>query len=712
MISEDSEFSRKKSHLWVTICMAIVLSSYRLISLATNQAKVFCLNYTELPVVDVISNMLFFWLLGLLWITYHHWKKAVDYNHQLESILKSISPDAITVIDRNHKITMCSRQIESMFGIPCKTLVGKTTDSLYFDRHTRGEKGKIANRLEKYGFHVSYATGKRGNGDLFPLEIITGTIDGDKGAVILMRDITRRRNTEDALRESEARFELFMRYLPGCAFIKDGDSKYIYLNKYHERIYGWDISKALGKSDSELMPADQANQIAENDKRVLNDNSAIHYVRRTENNDKPISLLTYNFPIPPGSNGSTMIGGISLDITEQEKAEEKHRKIEKQMLQAQKLESLGILGGGIAHDFNNLLMGILGHADLALAKLPKTDPARRNIEEVVVSTQRAADLANQLLAYSGEGKFVVETVNLSNMVEEMNNLLRVSISKKAKLIFNLDENIPATKCDTTQIRQVIMNLVVNASDAMEDNSGEISIRTGSIPGSDDTFDNTYLTAPMTDDKYVYVKISDTGMGMDEATRLHIFDPFFTTKFTGRGLGLAAVMGIIRSHKGSITLDSIPGKGTTFTFYLPASNLTIDEKNNSVNNPESWQSCGTVLIADDEQTVLQVAKMMLETMGFDVVTVENGLQALNVIKNDPKKFCCVLLDLTMPDLNGIETYYEMRKLNPEIPVILSSGYNKQDEIAEIQDENLPLFLKKPYRLDSIRNTFREALKDKG
>ena len=405
----------------------------------------------------------------------------------------------------------------------------------------------------------------------------------------------------------------------------------------------------------------EAGQIAENDKHVLNNNSAIHYVVRTENKGEPISLLTYKFPIPPQTNGSTMIGGISLDITEQEKAENERRKIEKQMLQAQKLESLGVLGGGIAHDFNNLLMGMLGHADLALSILPKDAPARRNIEEVVISAQRAADLANQLLAYSGEGKFVVETVNLSTMVEEMNNLLRVSISKKAKLIFNLDEKIPATKCDTTQIRQVIMNLIVNASDAMEDKSGEITIETGSIQRADNTFDNTYLAAPLTEDKYVYVRISDTGIGMDEKTRLRIFDPFFTTKFTGRGLGLAAVMGIIRSHKGSITLDSAPDKGTTFSFYLPASDLTANDKKKSQDKTEEWQGSGTVLIADDEQTVLQVATMMLETMGFDVVGVDNGLKALKELNEglmNPLKVLAVL-EIYIPK-RFLENHYAENK----------------------------------------------------
>jgi len=708
-MSLDSIDIRKDGeHLWVILSIVMILSAFRIISMLPAQVATFFNSYTDFPVVMLITNMLFFWLLGLLWIAYHRWKNTITHNCKLEDILRSISPDSIAVVNRNRKITMCSGQIEAMFGIKPKSLVGQSTDKLYFDRRIRGEKGEIANNLEKYGFHVGYATGKQNNGDTFPLEIITGAITGNKGAVILMRDITERRKTETALRDSEARFELFMRYLPGCAFIKDADLKYIYLNSYHEKAYGWKVSDTLGKRDSDLLPQKQAELISQKDRQVISNNSDTHYITHTERDGESRSLLTYSFPIIPQGNGRTMIGGVSLDITDQEKAENDRHKIEKQMLQAQKLESLGVLGGGIAHDFNNLLMGMLGHADLALTKLPADAPSRQNLEEVIVSAQRAADLANQLLAYSGEGKFIVETTDISDMVQEMSNLLKVSISKKIILNFDLNQTIPAVRCDPTQIRQVIMNLIVNASDALDSTSGEISIDTGSAHLTADNFNDTYLGSKLPDGQYVYVRISDTGIGMDEKTRLSVFDPFFTTKFAGRGLGLAAVMGIIRSHKGAIALESKLGKGTTFTFYLPASTETAKKQTSDSHNKTSWKGSGTVLVADDEESVRDVAKMMLETIGFDVIVTQDGEEAMKEFKKNPERFCSILLDLTMPKLGGIETYHEIRKTNTNIPIILSSGYNKQDEITQIQGENLPAFLKKPYRLDSIRDIFRLAL----
>jgi PAS domain S-box-containing protein len=703
---------KEKKYLWVTICMLILLSAFRLVSQVSISVGDFFLKYTEFPVVDFLSNLLFFWLLGLLWITYHHWKRATEYNHKLEDILSSISPDAIAVIDRNRKITMCSGQINSMFGMKPEKIIGKTTDILYFDRRLRGEKDEIANNLKEHGFHLGYATGKRTDGSTFPLEIITGVINGDKGAVILMRDITRRKNTEKALRESEARFELFMRYLPGYAFIKDAKGKYIYINRNCEVISGKKINiDILGKSDHDLLWPNEAKEVSEHDKTVLNENKDINYIAKIKIGDDTRSFITYKFPIEAhGGSEEKMIGGIAFDITEQEAAEQKQREIEKQMLQAQKLESLGILGGGIAHDFNNLLVGILGQADIAHDQLPENSPARKNIEEVISAAQRAADLANQILAYSGKGRFIVETFNISKLVEEMSNLLQVSISKKAKLILNLNKDIPPTKCDVTQIRQVIMNLIVNASDALEDNPGEISIKTGTIVNPSESIENSYLGESLPDGEYVYVTISDSGIGMDEKTCQRIFDPFFSTKVTGRGLGLAAVMGIIRSHNGSITLKSTPDEGTAFTFFLPVAEPSSSQKKKTTKTTEKWRGSGCILVADDENTVRQVAVLMLENMGFSVVGVSDGLKALAEIRDNPEKFCCVLLDITMPDMSGIETYHEIRKINSEIPIILSSGYNKQDEILHIDEDNHPLFLKKPYRLESIRNIVKTAVEN--
>jgi len=709
MIRHIRNIKREAMQLWIAIGIVLVLSAYRLTAEMLSEVESFFAAYTEVPVALFILNGLFFWLLGLLWIAYRRWREALLGQKELEHVLMSISPDSLVVINRDRVITMCSGQVEAMFGLKEKDLIGQKTEILYFDRRLRGEKGEIATRLEKFGFHVGYATGKRRDGSTFPLEVITGTIREQQGAVILMRDITERCNIEDALRHSEARFDLFMRYLPGFAFIKDSNGRRVYMNSNYERVYGWSIPECIGKTDTDLHGPDLARQFAVTDAQVLEEKRAVRYITRMERKGTEMALLTVKFPIPATEGGETMVGGLCLDVTEQEAAERERRKIERQMQQAQKLESLGVLAGGIAHDFNNLLMGMLGHADLALTRAGADDGVRRHIEEVVSSAQRAAELANQLLAYSGEGKFLLEVVNLSDVVEDLSGLLKVSVAKKALLHVNLDRALPPVECDATQIRQVLMNMIVNASDALENKPGTITVETGTVRRTAKDFAAmSAWGAAMKDGDYVYVKITDTGIGMSEGTISKIFDPFYTTKFAGHGLGLAAALGIVRSHHGTIAIESTPGKGSVFTVYLPATDKPVTMSARAEQLADSWRGSGTVLLADDEDTVREVASMMLEAIGFDVMCVENGREAVAAVKEHAHRLRAVLLDLTMPEIGGVEACHAIRMFNREIPIVLSSGYNKEEDVAAASGVSKPLFLKKPYRLDAMRSAFKRAL----
>ncbi len=709
MLAPVGNAKRESMHLWIAIAIVMVLSAYRLTVEMLPEMEQFFGVYTKFPVAILLMNALFFWLLALLWIAYHRWLAAVVIKGELERALMSISPDSLVVINRDRVITQCTGQVESMFGLKQKDLVGKKTDVLYHDRRLRGDKGEIASRLERFGFHVGYATGKRIDGGTFPLEVITGAIRYQQGAVILMRDITERCNIEEALRHSEARFELFMQYLPGFAFIKDAHGRRVYMNRNYEREYGWNIPQCLGKTDAELFLPELAAQWAETDAAVLADNQALRYVARIGEAKDERVLLTIKFPIPAGENGEPMIGGLSLDITEQESAERERRMLELQMQQSQKLESLGALASGIAHDFNNLLMGMLGHADLALTHMAEDNPARWDIEKVATSAQRAADLANLLLAYSGEGHFLLEVVDLSNVVKDISALLKVSISKKAVLHIHLATRVLPVECDATQIRQVLMNLIVNASDALEDRPGSITLETGKTVLTAHDFEGTIPGGKgLKAGAYVYVRVTDTGTGMDEGTRGKIFDPFFTTKIAGHGLGLAAVLGIVRSHYGTISIVSAPGNGSSFTVYLPSTDKRPADHVVSAEVVENWQGSGVVLLADDEETVREVAQMMLESIGFDVLCARNGREAIEIARQDNIQLEAALLDMTMPEIGGADAARALRALRPELPVILSSGYNKQDDAAIASVTSWPLFLKKPYRLDAMRAIFKQAL----
>jgi len=388
------------------------------------------------------------------------------------------------------------------------------------------------------------------------------------------------------------------------------------------------------------------------------------------------------------------------DITEEQRLKE-------QMGHAQRLESLGVLAGGIAHDFNNLLTAIMGNAGLARSKLKSASPANEHLLRIEGSTRKAADLCKQMLAYSGKGKFIVQALNLTNMVEEMLDLLQVSIAKNVVLKFDLSQALPVVEADASQLQQVIMNLVINASEAIDNNSGVISVATGVMQADHRYLSETWLDEGLSEGRYAYLEVSDTGCGMDKTTMAKIFDPFFTTKFTGRGLGMSAILGIVRGHKGAIKVYSEPGRGTTFKVLLPITELSVAEPEVQQNNSANWHGEGTVLIVDDEETIREVAGLMLEEMGFDVLLAENGLVGVDLYRKHQAEIVAVLLDMTMPKMNGEETFCELRRINPDVTVILSSGYNEQDATQRFLGKGLAAFIQKPYAPEELCNIMMEV-----
>ncbi len=394
---------------------------------------------------------------------------------------------------------------------------------------------------------------------------------------------------------------------------------------------------------------------------------------------------------------------------ERRKSEEERRTLEAQIQQAQKLESLGVLAGGIAHDFNNLLTGILGNADLALMDLPADAAATGNLREIKTTAERAADLSRQMLAYSGRGSFIIEPIDLNDLVTEMVHLLDVSISKKAVLKLELAPDVPVMVGDATQIRQVLMNLITNASDAVGDEDGLISISTGWLECDRASLAGAYLDDQLDEGAYIYLEIADTGCGMDEETRRRIFDPFYTTKFTGRGLGLASVLGIIRGHKGAIQVDSKPTKGTRFRVLFPAGERPTTPHAKKEPVLEVPVASGTILLVDDEEAIREVGSRMLEQAGFTVATAVDGVEAVEYFGHHADSVACVLLDLTMPRLGGEETYRELRKIRPDVPVILSSGYSEREVDERFEGQGIAGFVQKPYLAAELVSKVRAVVR---
>ncbi|GFE60581.1 response regulator [Geobacter sp. AOG2] len=403
-------------------------------------------------------------------------------------------------------------------------------------------------------------------------------------------------------------------------------------------------------------------------------------------------------------DGYPAIMGVARNVDERKKAAQEHLKLEQQLLHAQKLESLGVLAGGIAHDFNNILTSIIGNADLALLRINKESPGVENLHKIEEAATRAADLARQMLAYSGKGKFVIESINLNRLLEDMLHMLEVSISKKAVLRLNLNPDIPAVEADATQIRQIVMNLVINASEAIGDKSGVIAVTTGCMECDKNYLKDVWLVENISQGTYVYLEIADTGCGMDKQTLSKIFDPFFTTKFTGRGLGMAAVLGIVRGHKGTVKVYSEPNKGTTFKILLPASSKPAAISNRA-SVEHIWKGSGTVLLVDDEETVKDIGTEMLKELGFTIMTANDGREAIEIFRTTPG-ISFVILDLTMPHMDGEQCYRELRQLKPDVKVIISSGFSEQEVTQKFAGKGLAGFIQKPYKLSALKEAIQK------
>ena len=525
-----------------------------------------------------------------------------------------------------------------------------------------------------------------------------------------LTDITPLKRQEVELSKSASAMRTMMENQPYLAWLKDREGRFLAVNSAFANACGRKTpEEVVGKTDFDVWPQALAQGYVSDDLEVMDRRAKKIVEEPILNGEETIWFETFKSPIV--NNQGEVIGtaGSSRDISERKRAEEERRKLEKQVMQAQKLESLGILAGGIAHDFNNLLTSILGNADLALRELSPVAPSCEHVEDIIQASRRAADLCRQLLAYSGKGRFVIQALSLNEIVTEMAHLLSVSISKKAVVKYHLSGNLPMVRADATQLRQVVMNLMTNASEAIGDRSGVIVLTSGVVDCDeqylkDVTGGGDHLPAG----QYAYLEVSDTGHGMDRETLARIFDPFFTTKFTGRGLGLAAVLGIVRGHQGAIRVYSEPGKGTTFKVLLPVCDQPAEPRGSLGTQLGDWKGQGLVLLVDDEETIRTMGRRMLERGGFKVVTAVDGLDAVEKFKQHQGKIRLVVLDMTMPHMDGDACFRELRALNPDVKVIMTSGYNEQEIIGRFLGKGLAGFVQKPYTMAELLPKIRESL----
>jgi signal transduction histidine kinase/ActR/RegA family two-component response regulator len=463
----------------------------------------------------------------------------------------------------------------------------------------------------------------------------------------------------------------------------------------------------LGRNISELALPDRLHEESEILERLRSGERMESFdTVRLRKGGKPVEVSLTVSPIHDEAGQITGASHVARDTTEQKRQAD-------MMRQTQKLESLGVLAGGIAHDFNNLLVGILGNASLALEQIPMDSSARMSINEVLAASDRAAALTRQMLAYSGRGRFILERIDLSTYVQETIPLIKAAIPRTVELRLELDEDIPPIEADAAQMQQLVMNLVINGAEAIPDGKpGTVTIATRR-----QTVDVRHVGAQvgaaagasqLKPGLYALLEVSDTGSGMDEATRTRIFDPFFTTKFTGRGLGLAAVQGIVRGHWGSIQVSSASGHGSVFRVLFPAKEGAFAGPLREQQVTRDLTGRGSILVIDDEEIVRRMAKQALEHYGYSVVMAEDGERGLEVFRMKSDLIQCVVLDLTMPIMSGEQTLPRLKSVRADIPVILSSGFSEAEAVQRFQGRGLEGFIQKPYKAATLAEKVRDVI----
>jgi PAS domain S-box-containing protein len=537
-----------------------------------------------------------------------------------------------------------------------------------------------------------------------PIRHANGSVS--KQSMIL--DITHRRLAEEELKASEEKYNKLFQHSNDGIILHDEPGIILDANARALELLGYDLPTLLATNIRDLHAPGAQAQLGKAFQSITDTGTASFEVEflRKDLSTFPAEVSSSLFEV----GGKPVVQSMIRDISERRRAERERVELERRFQHAQKLESLGVLAGGIAHDFNNLLTGVVGHADLALQYLSTDVPPGRYVQEIRKTAEQLADLTDQMLAYSGKGQFLVRSVSLSQVVEDMKDLVRVSISKRANITYDLAADLAPVDADVVQLRQVIMNLLTNASEALKDGTGDIQVTTGIMDADRVFLTRTALGTDLTEGRYAFLQVSDTGEGMDDDTQERIFEPFFTSKATGRGLGLAAVQGIMQGHGGTIDVESRSGRGSAFTLVFPLSQSPPTEAREVGNVDLASRLSGTILIVDDEPVIIEVAGRMLAASGFHVLSATNGRDALAILRAHMEDVSLVLLDLTLPHMDGMAIYREIRKLSSTLPVVLASGFSEQEAVRQFegQGEGLAGFIQKPFRMAVLLDAIRHAL----
>jgi two-component system cell cycle sensor histidine kinase/response regulator CckA len=630
------------------------------------------------------------------------------YDTHYRLVVQNAPDYAIFTMDLEGIIRTWNPAAARIMGYSEAEIVGQTA-ALIFTAEDRAagiperemRAAREAGKAEDVRWHL------RKDGSRFWANGIMTALNDDSGRCVglakIVSDATQRKQMEDALRQSEQRFRQAIEQLPLSTQIVAPDGRLLQVNHASEALLGLTVEELRERNlfQVEQLAATGVTGLLQRAfaGEAVTGQPVCYVPARGPRAGETIWIETLAYPVKDETGQVKEVVVVQADVTERRYAEDALR-------HTQKLESIGVLAGGIAHDFNNMLTGIMGNTALALRE-PSIGQARPFLDEVILAAERAAQLTRELLAYAGKARVYAQTIDLRKALPELSRLVQAAMSKKVSVQFDLDATCPAIEADLGQLQQLVMNLVLNAADAYGTETGTVVVRSRCKDVTADYLRRHFASYELPPGRYVCLEVEDTGVGMDDETQRRIFDPFFTTKFLGRGLGLSAVLGIVRAHHGGLQLTSAPGKGTTFTVLLPASAAPAPAVE-SASPAETLGGNGVVLVVEDEGAVRRVAKVGLEAYGYTVTLAENGREGLEQLERLAGRVDLVLLDLAMPVMDGEETMGEIQRLYPDVPVVIITGLGDFDALNQLRGLGISGFLEKPFNPDQLAKEVRRAM----
>lgn len=639
-------------------------------------------------------------------------KKTEEALQRREEYFRSLtenSSDNITVLDSGGITIYENPSVERMIGYRPEELIGRNNFDLVHPEDRDHVIYKFKKGMQRDTILPPYQyRHKHKNGTWRVLESIGKRFVDEKGrllAIINTRDITERKEAERRIEESEQRYRSLFDHNPDAVFSLDLYDRLLNANQVATRLTGYRAEELIGRLFEELFAADDREHVASHTRAALKGQPQNFEATIIAQDSRRVAASVLNVPIVVNGN---VIGLYSVvrDVTEQRAANEKLKKSEEQLLQAQKMEAIGQLAGGVAHDFNNLLTAISGYSDLSLKRLTANDPLRHYVGEISKACARAASLTAQLLAFSRQQLLQLQVLKLNTIIADMAEMLARLIGENIELRVLLDHRLGSIKADAGQIEQVILNLAVNARDAMPE-GGKLTIETNNV-----YLDQDYIGSRMevTPGYYVRLSVSDTGCGMDEKIRKQIFEPFFTTKGVGKGtgLGLSTVYGIVKQSGGNISVYSEPKRGTTFNIYLPRVDEEIQESHRKVEVPDVPGGTETILLAEDDEAIRNLIREVLETSGYRVLEAANGLAALQLCEQYEEPIHLLLTDVVMPEMSGRILAERLSAIRPNLRVLYMSGYTTDTVVLHGVLSEGTSFIQKPFTPATLVNKVREVL----